>query len=421
MKPKLSPAILALLLMSTGCASGISGFSKGDSMSRAANSPSGMAISCSDGSSTLDNEFEGSGMRGCEVLGDSHYRVLVRSEDANVTNCSAWYAFRLNSPVEQNVLVELDYEQCGHRYHPKVMRAEDGRPGGADWASIPADEVKLTKNGEILQARFNVPVGPASTIVAGQELLLADDNRTWLDQLERKSTLERSLLGRSLEGAPIEKIVFGNGADAQSEELVVLGRQHPPEVTGALALMAFTERLLEDDPLAIRFRSRFTTTVIPMLNPDGVARGHWRHSSGQRDLNRDWGPFTQPETRLVRDLLREIGTDPQRTLRFFVDFHSTREDVLYTLDKSFRTDPPDFMAGWLSDYARRLPGYTVNEEPAHNADSPVAKNWVYEAFGVPTITYEIGDETDRAYIRTLGRAAAEATMSQLLGTDVPAS
>lgn len=413
-------------------------------------------IACSDGSSIVDNDFAGSAMAGCQVVGDGHYRLLIRQEDRNVTNCSAWYAFRIQAPAHENILVDLDYEKCGHRYLPKIwvapqsngaseacdvayMSGPQGRlrklifgrnhpcdqaaevmpSPGANWEELPVETYAIDGegNGVITQARLALTARPNPQIVSSQELLLPQDYKAWLDNIESGESVQRSELGRSLEGQQIELIEIQATEEFARGQLVLVGRQHPPEVTGAFALFAFVERLLEDDDLAQRYRARFTTIIVPMLNPDGVVRGHWRHSKGERDLNRDWGPFTQPETRLVRDMMEAIDADTTKDLRFFVDFHSTDKDVLYTLDKSLVTNPPGYTDDWISDYQSRLPGYTVVEQPGHNPDSPVSKGWAFERFGIPSMTYEIGDETDRALIRMLGRAAAEATMTTLLAHD----
>ena len=90
------------------------------------------------------------------------------------------------------------------------------------------------------------------------------------------------------------------------EFIVIVGRQHPPEVTGSLNLFPFLATVLGDSSLARQFRARYQLIIYPFLNPDGVALGHWRHNTGGVDLNRDWGPFTQPETRLVRDHVDDI-------------------------------------------------------------------------------------------------------------------
>ena len=106
-------------------------------------------------------------------------------------------------------------------------------------------------------------------------------------------------IGRSVEGRPIRALHVNPEAP---RHVLVLGRQHPPEVTGALALIPFVERLLakridacaQAEPTCALFEQH-GFMVAPNLNPDGVARGHWRHNLGGVDLNRDWGAFTQPE------------------------------------------------------------------------------------------------------------------------------
>nr|WP_254305969.1 M14 family metallopeptidase [Sphingopyxis sp. BSNA05] len=203
------------------------------------------------------------------------------------------------------------------------------------------------------------------------------------------------------------------------EQVVLIGRQHPPEVTGALAILPFVETLLADTPLAKRYRERFETIVVPMLNPDGVVRGYWRHSTGHVDLNRDWGPFTQPETRLMKDLLDGIEEEPNKNLRLFVDFHSTRYDIFYTIPDDYQTTPPLFLKNWLDLLQQRMPGYEINRDAGHNLGQSNSKNYVHKRYGVPTMTYEMGDETDRRLVRKIAVAAATSMMETLLETETP--
>src|SRR3546814_5882297 len=102
-------------------------------------------------------------------------------------------------------------------------------------------------------------------------------------------------------------LALGN-PDAR-EVLLVLGRQHPPETTGTQALMGFVDELAADSLLARDFRERTLVIVLPLLNPDGVVEGNWRGNINGQDLNRDWGPFTQSETRAARDLLERALDD----------------------------------------------------------------------------------------------------------------
>ncbi|WP_367947367.1 M14 family metallopeptidase [Sphingopyxis sp. BSNA05] len=230
----------------------------------------------------------------------------------------------------------------------------------------------------------------------------------------------RKLVARQIRGRAGYSRAYNSQKETQPlEQVVLIGRQHPPEVTGALAILPFVETLLADTPLAKRYRERFETIVVPMLNPDGVVRGYWRHSTGHVDLNRDWGPFTQPETRLMKDLLDGIEEEPNKNLRLFVDFHSTRYDIFYTIPDDYQTTPPLFLKNWLDLLQQRMPGYEINRDAGHNLGQSNSKNYVHKRYGVPTMTYEMGDETDRRLVRKIAVAAATSMMETLLETETP--
>lgn len=372
---------------------------------------------CANGQVRLDTNFPTAAAARCETLGKHELAVTLTPEDAPPINCSAWYAFRLTPQPGvkrgQRVTITLNYTACGHRYWPKV--SEDG----VRWTRLPAKDVTLFENNGIKQAQLRIQMGAGPLFVAGQEIIAPSTNDHWLAEKARHPDARLSILGRSAEGRSIQQLTITSAPTPPREQVVLVGRQHPPEITGAQAMLAFVDTILSDEPIATAFRARFSTIVVPMLNPDGVARGHWRHAIGGLDLNRDWGPFTQAETRLIQGLLKEIADDPARTLRLFLDFHSTRKDVFYTLPDATITDPPRFAADWLARYQDRMPGYHVERDSSHNPGLPTAKSWVYETYGVPTATFEIGDDTDRALIARIGRESALAMMETMLATPAP--
>lgn len=374
---------------------------------------------CSDGTTTISGGFEGAAFARCEVVGPDHFRLTIVPEDVKVTNCSAWYAFRVDASQSRKVEIKLNYGKCGHRYRPKV------RTASTSWTVLPAEAVKLDfskrrtdyEGKAVADATILLSLQPGATAVAGQPSLLPGDYAAWLDRLAKSPDVTRSLLGHSLQGRPIEMVTIHEPGSAPSRQVVLTGRQHPPETTGAIAMQAFTERLLEGDQLARTYRARYSTSVVPLLNPDGVVHGNWRHNMGQTDLNRDWGPFAQPETRLMRDLLARLNGSAGQRLRLFVDFHSTHYDTVYTLSSDQVTDPAGFTEKWMAAYQALLPDQKIRVQPGYNAKLPTAKTWVYQTYRVPTATYEIGDETDPVQIRRNARAAAEAMMATLLASD----
>jgi predicted deacylase len=149
-----------------------------------------------------------------------------------------------------------------------------------------------------------------------------------------------------------------------------------------------------------------------------VANGHWRHNSGGVDLNRDWGPFTQPETRLVRDDVNELVAAGM-TLVLMLDFHSTGSNLFYTQLAEEPTVPEAFATRWLNASAQRLPDYEFLHDARGVSERPTTKNYFYTRFGIPAITYETGDETNRDAIEKSARVFAQEMMLLLLEEPAP--
>lgn len=366
---------------------------------------------CQTANVTFDTDFPTGNFASCQATGTDQVTIEIAPEDAPPINCSAWYAFRLNPRKAGTVTIKLEYEACGHRYWPKTST------DGQRWTSVDPEDVVVSEVDGTKQAQISLQHGTTPLFVAGQEIIAPSDYQTWIDRVSQSPDVIQWVLGQSLEQRNIPAMTIKTPGARPREQIVLIGRQHPPEITGALALFPFVETLLSDEPVAIRFRKRFETMVVPMLNPDGVARGHWRHSTGHKDLNRDWGPFTQPETRLMGRLLEEIDADPARNLRLFIDFHSTQKDVFYTIPDDYPTSPPLFLKNWLARLSAAMPDYSIHRDANHNLDQPNSKNYVYSQYLVPTVTFEIGDETDRRLIARLGRQAALAMMEELLASE----
>lgn len=373
----------------------------------------GDQIRCETEKVMLDTAFPSGNVASCTSSGSKRINVTLAPEDMPPINCSAWYAFRLTPRTPGKITLILNYEACGHRYWPKTST------DGVHWDYLPKKFVKVEEADGLLRARITVKLKNVPLFISAQEIMPPSVYHAWLGQTAKSPAAERWLLGKSAEGRDIPAMTIRKNGAKPLEQVVLIGRQHPPEVTGALAMLPFVETLLADSPLAKRYRERFETIVVPILNPDGVVRGHWRHSTGHIDLNRDWGPFTQPETRLMKNMLDGIEADPNRNLRLFVDFHSTKYDIFYTIPDDYQTTPPLFLKNWLDLLQQRMPDYDVVRDAGHNFGQPNSKNYVHKRYGVPTMTYEMGDETDRQLVRKIAVAAATSMMETLLETEAP--
>lgn len=369
----------------------------------------------SDSGVFASNEFDGGRLHDFYRTGPSTFTALLQPENTPINN-SAWYAFKLWSVSNQTVEVRLTYVNGKHRYTPKISRDR------VFWDKVePASYTANTGDGG---ASVRLDIGPKPIYIAGQELFTSSDFHGWMEQMAKYSFVRSGVIGQSVRGKPIRKLEISE-ARRDAPALAIIGRQHPPEVTGTFALLAFVETITGDSDLAKRFRRNFKTVVVPMINPDGVDAGHWRHNVHGVDLNRDWGQFHQPETRAVREeLLRLRKTNP---IRFGLDFHSTHYDVFYTISAPRERDRGgedvsdlDFTLAerWLDGVQARLPDYKVTVEPSAHRTSGVtmvSTAWMQRELRAPAVTYEVGDKTDRELIRKVARASAMVLMELLLG------
>ena len=372
--------------------------------------------SCDTGEYRLWDDYAGGRLGVCEVLGPSEVRLTITPEIEGEINPSPWYSFAVRPFPDREVpdaplRITLDYGDFAHRYWPKVSR--DRR----DWSRLEDRQVNIEDG----RAVISMEPLDASRFISAQALITDVHYDDWMSRMRKKHDhVRRTNFGYSTERRPLGALHI-NG---EAENLVlVLGRQHPPEVSGAKALFEFVETVLEGRwkacrkpaSSACRFYTHFGLLVVPLMNPDGVARGNWRLSTQGVDLNRDWGPFTQPETRKVAGYVERLVQDGRR-LRLVLDFHSTDRSLAYTQAHREYTDPTGFAKIWI-DLAHDL-GAEFAHGPRRTSGIRTAKNYFFETYRIPSITYEVADEASDARIKTNARAVAVATV-ELLGSLAP--
>jgi len=352
-----------------------------------------------DGFTVIDG-FVGARRGTCTVVSGNKVQLDIVPESSGYINDSPWFAFRIQPNGAREALISLRYNGGHHRYRPKT--SVDGKR----WEAL--DDVYVSTAPDGRRTDITVPLGDVPVWVAAQELVTPSDYAAWNRSIADSSGICLRELGKSKAGRPIS--VFDSNPDAK-DVLVLIGRQHPPEVSGAFAFFAFAETVFGDTALAREFRNRYRVIAVPLLNPDGVAAGNWRHNLGHTDINRDWGPFAQPETQLIARILDDLDAGGSK-LRVFLDFHSTKKNVFYTQQRP--TSPPGFTHAWLASARPRIQDYPFSNDAGPADNLTAARNYVYERYGIPSVTYEVGDETDRDAVRAAARIFAEELMALML-------
>jgi len=361
----------------------------------------------------FSNDFESGRLNGITSDGNDHYTALITAENTPV-NVSPWYAFKVWSKTPKTITIKMTYQNSRSRYYPKVSK--DGEN------FTPLDSLNFTAihNGtgtfgikavpEFVEIKVNIDQEP--TYITAQELYGSTRVKSWTDSLSTKPFVTNYEIGRSKEDRAMNLMEVSNGTNKKA--VMVISRQHPPEVTGFLAMKSFIETLTGDTPKAQKFRNHFDLFVVPLMNPDGVDNGNWRHNMGGIDLNRDWQDFNQPETQSVRDFLVKKESEGYEFV-FGADFHSTWDDIYYPIDSTVIGSKGDIVFSWIDNITKRLPQKHTNIKPSTEIKpTMVSRNYFYVNHGMPAIVFELGDNTPRDFLKQKGKVAAEELMDLLL-------
>jgi len=354
------------------------------------------AQTCNSGNVLLTADFANGRMDECKSLGNNEYFIKLKPENTPI-NSSPWYAFKIQAKQATTIKVTMVVKGDEHRYLPKI--SQDGKT----WQSQP---YKI--NGKRLV--MNIDASKNAVYISGQEIINNQYYVDWASELQHKAKVSHDVLGQSTQGRPIYKI---ESKGESKEWLVVLGRMHPPEVTGALALFPFVETLLANNLLAKKFREKYNLLVIPNINPDGVFMGNWRHNANGLDLNRDWIKFSQVETQHINNYLKALVSQGHK-IKFAVDFHSTKHDVFYTMPIDYGVEDAYFVKHWLAALDKQMPNFEVVQQPGNTANNGVSKQYFADNYNVHAITYEVGDETNRDNIEIIAVNASTLLMKTML-------
>ncbi len=358
---------------------------------------SGNSQSCAMGQVTLTANFEAGRMDQCQRVSATAFEIILAPENTPI-NPSPWYAFRVQASQPTAITISMTVQNNDHRYPPKVSL--DGKTWQAQAHTI---------QGRRLTMQLTASTEPK--LIAAQEIINNQYYIDWAAQFSNQPHVSHSVLGYSTQGRPIYKIESRN--PQAKAWLVILGRQHPPEITGALGLFSFVETLFANNALSAKYLAQYNVLVIPNLNPDGVYAGNWRHNAHGLDLNRDWGNFSQVETKQVNDYLQQLVQQGQK-IKFAIDFHSTQHDVFYTMPTDYGVENPYFVQRWLTALDRQMPNFKVVIKPGNKPNNGVSKQYFADVFGVHAITYEMGDNTDRTQIKQIAFESASLLMRNML-------
>ncbi len=352
----------------------------------------------------VSNNFESARLSDFYAVNDSTFEVYIEPENAPINN-SPWYAFKIWSDTSRSAVIRLNYNNARHRYVPKI--SVNDSTYSIDMNRSVYDSVSKTLD-------FQINLSKKPITVSAQPISNSKTYGNWLKKMSQHSFISIDEIGLSKLGNTIKELTIDEtNPSTNTGVLIIMSRQHPPEISGYFAARFFIEELASDSELSKEFRTKFIVRSFPLINIDGVMNGHWRHNAGGIDLNRDWENFNQPETQAVKNALLPLLQDPTKTVYYGIDFHSTNENIFYPIEQSVETVPDNVTQRWIPFIQQDNQSVRfVTEE--FDTSSPISKNWIYRTFGADAVTFEMHDELPVEIIEQIGRSSARSLMKLLL-------
>jgi murein tripeptide amidase MpaA len=200
------------------------------------------------------------------------------------------------------------------------------------------------------------------------------------------------LLGRSIEGQPIDCLSFGDGP----KQVWLFCRQHPGETMAAWWGEGALEALANPhNAVARALKAAATIHVIPNMNPDGSCRGHLRTNYAGVNLNREWH---SPSDTRSPEVLAALGAMQQTGVDFAIDVHGD-ETIPHVFLAGFEGIPnwrDEQGAAFYRDrdtLAQRTPDFQTKygypASSAGKANLSIATDQLANRFGAVAMTLEM--------------------------------
>lgn len=251
----------------------------------------------------IATDFEGARIQ-VDSVDEARVTLSVPS-DTGAHRFRQHFAFDLIGTPGKEVLVEIQNASActwadafGGHYRVFVS---DGERWGRAATKLEGGRLRFSHPLRGPRARFAYyPPFPASRI-------------TRLRKIAARAGARVEELGRTPAGRLVERFVFGDDAGVAAASALkphawIIAQQHPGEAMAGWLSEGLILALVSRRGLARQLLERAVISVVPRMNPDGVAAGNHRTTPAGADLNREWASAEPPiEVGCVRAAMSKSG------------------------------------------------------------------------------------------------------------------
>jgi hypothetical protein len=273
---------------------------------------------------SIHTGFEGGSAGKVEQVSPTHFRVAVKGEsDQDGRNRQAnWYFFRVDGASSAELTFDIVNLPGEYNYQPNRGAITKDTPpvisyDGVRWEHVKSfeydpQEPKLILHIQPPGKRFWIAHCPPYT----NETLTRLRN-----EIKGNADFHEEVIGKTAGGRDLVLWSISHGTPQGKKTIWLMFRQHSWESGSSWAGEGAIRTLLKDTAL----RERAIWKILPLCDPDGVARGGVRFNLNGFDLNRNWDvtdPVKMPEITAQRDAVRK-WLDQGNHIDLFLSLHNT--------------------------------------------------------------------------------------------------
>lgn len=279
---------------------------------------------------SFHTDFEGGSIGTIEQVSYYHWRCAVEGEsDAEGRNRqTTWYYFRLEGAAGHKVTIELTKLMGEYNYQPnKYFVTPETRPvisyNRQDWRHLSDEQVSWNEADTELILSFTPE---ADTLwLAHQTPYTHTQLVAFLSQYESHPFLKKEVIGKTPEDRDMLLLTIANDEipERDKKQIWIMARQHAWEAGSSWVMEGAIQHLLSS-PVADSLLTKASYHLIPMADPDGVARGGVRYNAFGHDLNRNWDlviPDEMPEIHAQKTAISAYADQ----IDLFVTLHNTEK------------------------------------------------------------------------------------------------
>lgn len=278
----------------------------------------------------VESDFEGGSIGRVQAVSETHLRVDLEGEvDQNGRNRQAnWYYFRLDNVKDRDVTLDLVNIPGEYNFVPnRGAVTKDTVPvfstDNRTWTHFPATEF------DTAEPRLRLRLKPST-----RQVWIAHVPPYTNRHLERRLRALRGREGVRIESIgktperrdiPLVSITDPTAPDEGKKVVWLMFRQHSWEAGSSWVGDGALEFLASQNAEAARLRREGIWKILPLCDPDGVARGGVRFNKWGFDLNRNWDvedPVRLPEITAQRKAIYD-WVDRGGRIDYFLSLHNT--------------------------------------------------------------------------------------------------